>query len=171
MLSKLEAVTAAREAGKVRRCHTVEYIGLYNVAIHSYNATAMLLLLNPQPSTALVRAVMFHDSAERILGDLPSTTRASHPELLALYERAEADILREECLMVDSILTDSERDWLDALDKLELWMWLRDQAALGNTSLKIWETRLRLWFAGRAHKIPSPVVLILEQYCDARLFR
>ena len=68
-------VLAAREGGNVLRCHTVPHHGQYSVGKHSYDALSLLLLLHPNPSMNLVKATLWHDCAERFVGDMPAPAK------------------------------------------------------------------------------------------------
>lgn len=76
-MSKFIQVRAARESGAVRRAHIMHTLRHYDIAQHCYNMTAMLMLLHPEPSLTLIKAVMFHDVAERWTGDIPHTAKTS----------------------------------------------------------------------------------------------
>lgn len=126
-------VRATREAGTVRRCHIVPHHGQYNIAQHSYGAVSLLLLLHPEPSLNLIKAVQWHDVGERWLGDMPAPAKWSNPELGAVYEAAEERVLKTLGLLPD--LTEEEVNWLKAVDTLELLLWCREEAALGNATV------------------------------------
>lgn len=129
----LTRLAATREAGTVRRCHIVPHHGQYNIAQHSYGAVSLLLLLHPKPSLKLIKAVQWHDVAERWLGDVPAPAKWEHTELGEVYERAEAELLKRLGLFAQ--LTDLEQEWLKAVDTLELWLWCREEEALGNAAV------------------------------------
>lgn len=129
----LTRLAATREAGTVRRCHIVPHHGQYNIAQHSYGAVSLLLLLHPNPSLTLIKAVQWHDVAERWLGDIPAPAKWTHTELGEAYERAEEELLKRLGLFGE--LTDLEVAWLKAVDTLELWLWCREEEALGNAAV------------------------------------
>lgn len=129
----LTRIAATREAGTVRRCHIVPHHGQYNIAQHSYGAVSLLLLLHPHPSLNLIKAVQWHDVAERWLGDIPAPAKWTHTELGEAYERAEEELLKRLGLFGE--LTDLEVAWLKAVDTLELWLWCREEEALGNAAV------------------------------------
>lgn len=132
-MNKHLQVKATREAGAVRRCHIVPHHGQYNIAQHSYGAVSLLLLLHPDPSLNLIKAVQWHDVGERWLGDMPAPAKWSNPELGRVYEAAEARVLKALDLLPD--LTRDEGRWLRAVDILDLLLWCREEAALGNTAV------------------------------------
>lgn len=132
-LAVMTRIAATREAGTVRRCHIVPHHGQYNIAQHSYGAVSLLLLLHPHPSLNLIKAVQWHDVAERWLGDVPAPAKWTHTELGEAYERAEEELLKRLGLFGE--LTDLEVAWLKAVDTLELWLWCREEEALGNEAV------------------------------------
>lgn len=150
-------VTATREAGTVRRCHIVPHHGQYNVAQHSYGAMSLLLLLHPNPSLNLIKAVQWHDCAERWLGDIPAPAKWTHTELGQVYEKAEQKVLNVLGLLPD--LETEEINWLKAVDTLDLWLWCREEEAMGNETVSamrracetVTETR------GLEGSLPEPV--------------
>lgn len=129
----LTRIAATREAGTVRRCHIVPHHGQYNIAQHSYGAVSLLLLLHPHPSLNLIKAVQWHDCAERWLGDIPAPAKWDHTELGRVYEEAERRVL-DALGLLPSLIPDEE-NWLKALDTLELWLWCREEEALGNEAV------------------------------------
>lgn len=133
MKKKMFQITATREAGTVRRCHVVPHHGQYNIAQHSYGAASLLLLLHPHPSLNLIKAVMWHDVGERWLGDMPSPAKSVNPQLREVYEEAERRVLATIGLLPG--LMPDEEEWLKAVDILDLWLWSREEAALGNTAV------------------------------------
>lgn len=138
--AKYLQVRAVREAGRVTRCHVLPTDGRYTIGTHSYGAVSLLLLLHPSPSLALIRAVTFHDTAERWLGDLPSTAKSAFPELGWAYERAETEVMST--LGLEEPLTAEEYNWLRAVDALELWLWVREAQANCRSDLSEWRDTL-----------------------------
>jgi len=117
-----ERILAAREAGHVERCHTIPHVPTYDVAQHTFNMLAMLDILHPNPSLNLYRAILWHDAAERWTGDLPARVHALREKMAELTEDVENlhKIPRPK-------LTDEEKSWLHALDKLEFWLWAHEE--------------------------------------------
>ena len=127
-------IQATREGGAVNRYHTGVALRPYTVAIHSFNAVSLLMLLNPAPSANLIKAVLWHDVGERWIGDLPRPATWMEPELGELYENLEKRILDK--LELFNELTPYELKWLKAVDTLELWLWTREEIALGNSTVR-----------------------------------
>lgn len=117
----LNRIKAVREAGEVRRCHAMPHQSPYTIASHCYGAVSLLLLLHPNPSVSLIKALMWHDVAERWLGDLPSPGKAMSDQLGAIYDHLEVFILQKLDMFPE--LTGGEQLWLKAMDLADLFLW------------------------------------------------
>lgn len=124
-----------REAGAVRRCHTVPTVHPYTVSQHVYGMLALLDALYPdEPPYALVRAVMYHDTPERWLGDMPGSAKAIDPNIKDRIYAVE-EIIRKRFGFEMPGLTNYEKQWLKALDRIEFWMWCLDEYGMGNENI------------------------------------
>jgi 5'-deoxynucleotidase YfbR-like HD superfamily hydrolase len=157
---------ALREAGHTKRCHTVPTVGEYSVATHCYHAVSLLFVLHGNPSQELVKALLWHDAAERWLGDLPSPAKANFPEMAQYYEAAERAVMAER--IGTFALTTDEGRWLKAIDVLELHMWVLDQIAMGNQHVRHMHGVIRKWFLGNEEWIPAAVFLFYSNYTFKR---
>lgn len=129
-------VKATREGGETQRAHGTFHHTPYSVASHSYGAVSLLLLLHPNPSLDLVKALQWHDVAERWLGDIPSPAKRDNPGLREVYESVETEYLN--ALGFNPKLTREDREWVRALDVLELWLWAREEVSRGNIPMTGW---------------------------------
>lgn len=154
-MNPINKIRSLREAGHVRRCHTLPHHGHYDVAQHSWQAISLLYHLHPDPSRNLIWALLFHDAAERFFGDQPAQAGWSDAELRKRQKEAEARALEK--LGVNFTLTPEETNWLEALDKLELLLWCDDQEALGNRHVKNCADLLRKWNREHWGELPKPV--------------
>jgi len=113
----------------------------------------ILLQLYPEANLELVKAMLFHDCHERFVGDMPSNVLWSNADLAASFSRLcnQAD----EKLGLQFALTPIERNWLAACDKLELFMWAREQLALGNFRVNTMIDNLVVWFDKNAMNVPK----------------
>lgn len=163
MNSDLIRLLATREGGQVRRCHVLPHISSYTVGLHTYGAVSLLLLLHPSPSLALIKAVQWHDVAERWMGDMPSPVKSRHPELGQLYERIERQCLKSLGLAQD--LTADERAWLRAVDLLELYLWCREEERAGNGNVREWKEGIRAALSGLFldGSLPARIDALLRQ--------
>lgn len=127
----LNQLKELRRAAGVKRYHTFPIIGEQTVGHHTLNMLVMLFLLHPEPDIELVKAIVLHDFAEHILGDAPSPGLRQHSLYRRVYEIAQSKILPR-YKPLQSELTQGERHWLDALDRLEAYFFAHDQYQLGN---------------------------------------
>lgn len=148
-----------REAGAVRRCHTVPIIGEYSVGVHVYNMLSMLRVLYPDAPVHLVWAILEHDAPERLTGDIPAP-----PKWFGVVNKdALAQI--EHDILVDTVgydhmiqLNKEEQGWLKALDIFELALFCRDQIMLGNRNLEVMLDRIHKFVKREAASF-EPIVL------------
>lgn len=157
--NKSKAIKFMREAGAVRRCHTIPIIGEYNVAIHVYNMLAMLRLLYPDAPLPLIWAIIEHDIPERLTGDIPAPTKwfgAIDKERLNQLEHeiTKSVVGYDHC----AILSYEEERWLKALDILELALFCRDQIMIGNKNMAVMLDRIHK-FVKRESASFEPAVL------------
>ncbi len=132
-LSPVERIKATREAGNVRRFHVVPHVGEYTVGKHSYDAVSMLLVLHPSPSVHLIKALLWHDGAERWVGDMPRPAVIYNYDLFHAYDQASLSALQTwEMYEGFEFLTDEDFRWLNSIDILESWVWCQEQLAFGN---------------------------------------
>ena len=85
---KIKRLKYLRESGSVERCHCIPHNSSYTVGKHCYDMVVLLMQLFPgDPSTALIKSVLYHDAHERTLGDLPATAKWDSPCLRAEYQK------------------------------------------------------------------------------------
>ncbi len=169
MAVPVQKVRALRESGAVKRGHTMSFGGDYTVGKHSYDAVSMLLVLHPAPSLDLIRCLMWHDAAERWLGDLPAPAKWQFPELKAAYEEAENTVLRARYGVDMSVLTDDDRLWLEGIDRLEFIMWCRDQLGQGNETVASPYAAAQDSFEKKRTAWPHPLWVVYTTYRAKRL--
>ena len=132
-LSAVDRVKATREAGNVQRFHVVPHVGEYTVGKHSYDAVSMLLVLHPTPSINLIKALIWHDGAERWVGDMPRPAPKYNSHLFDAYDKAHMAALQTwEMYEGFEYLSGEDYKWLNAIDILEAWVWCQEQIAFGN---------------------------------------
>ena len=156
-------VQALRESSRVERFHTMPHHGSYTLGQHQYDMAMLLLVLKPDASKQLLVAVLTHDVGERWVGDVPATTKRLDPELAKRLEALEARCLkRMQLLDYHLALSEVERTWLQTLDRVELLLWSKDQAAMGNYAAVPVVKRLCAWLS--EHKIPAEVASFLKDH-------
>lgn len=159
-MNQLERIMAVREGGQTQRCHTFPHSSLYNVAVHSFNAASLLLLLYPkgQPSLNLIKAVLWHDVPERWTGDVPSPAKWASPLLKKIMDNLEQRIFEKlELATIFKELTPEELNWLTAVDLLELYIWSREQEMFGNPNAAYMRNRIWNLFVDRKDKTPLEI--------------
>lgn len=169
-LSTIERVLVAREAGNVRRCHVVPHHGEYTVGKHSYDAVSMLLVMHPDPSIHLIKALLWHDGAERWVGDMPAPAKLYNEELGQAYAQAEWFAMRAwELYDAFEFLTEDDLLWLRTIDSLELWAWCQDQLALGNQHIREFIRNLEEYFEHESTLMPEPCWRFYKEFKWTRL--
>lgn len=155
----VDEILSLRASGYTKRWHTLQHLGqAQTVAEHSAQALSLLLLLHPNPSMDLVKAVLWHDSAERVVGDVPAPVRRKNALLSSVYEQAEEQFFHDEAPTAADALDEldlDDRAWLKAVDVLELLLWCYDQIMLGNSHCEIVANRAMTYLSGE--DIPGPV--------------
>lgn len=131
MKSELHRVLLAIEGGRVERCHCFPTNSRPTVGQHTFGAVSMLLILCPDPTINMIKALQFHDMGERFLGDLPSPAKKKCPELKEVYEKEEGSILIKYGML--PILDDREKSWVHAMDLMEFLMFIKHELNLGNS--------------------------------------
>lgn len=124
-----------RASGYVKRWHVRSAIRSQNDAEHSAQALSLLLVLHPNPSPNLVRAMLWHDMGERGAGDVPANVRRKRPDFARLYEDVERAYSVENHPIATTVidaLTAEEQAWLKAVDALEALLWADEEVRMGN---------------------------------------
>lgn len=122
-------IQAAYEGGNVQRCHASFPHSRYNVAQHGYGVVSLLLLLNPNPSLALIKTALWHDVAERWTGDIPSPMKDLDLMVKERIDRIEVEMLK--ILELGGFeLTEEEKYWVKGCDLLDLMLWAKQAADL-----------------------------------------
>lgn len=164
-MTKYDQILYLRAAGYVKRWHTAPIIGSQTDAEHSAQALNLLFHLHPNPSTKLIKAVLYHDSAELVCGDMPAPIRKNNKKLAEAYEEAELNFFSQfdGVFNVLVTLTVNEKEWLKAIDTLELVLFCDDQILMGNKNLIPVKSRaldyLQNWIG-----TPAEVINFLSNY-------
>jgi len=130
MKNELQRILLAIEGGRVKRCHCFPTNSDPTIGLHIFNALSLLLILCPDPSINMIKALQFHDMGERFLGDLPAPAKFNCPVLKEIYEGEEKSILMKYGML--PILDDRERNWIHAVDMLEFFIFINYELNLGN---------------------------------------
>jgi hypothetical protein len=140
---RLNCVLQARGGGSVQRCHTVRHAGSYSNAEHSWGVAMLLLQLYPEHSRRLLAVALVHDIPEAVTGDVPATVKHGSGD----DHEFDDHILAAWDLPTLGSLNADEKLVLKTCDKLELWLWAREQLSMGNNfSIEVVEN-LEFWFS------------------------
>tara|TARA_Y100001963_G_C6743718_1_gene430416 strand:+ start:1031 stop:1555 length:525 start_codon:yes stop_codon:yes gene_type:complete len=123
-----------RKGGRVERFHAIPVTGTkQNVAAHSWGVTALLIELFPEDAKnpELIKACLYHDMAECVVGDVPAPTKWRFDSLAKLHGEAENQVLKE--CKFEWILSYREACLLKIVDMLELLFYSVEQKQMGNT--------------------------------------
>jgi 5'-deoxynucleotidase YfbR-like HD superfamily hydrolase len=126
-LNPVEQILLARGGGAVTRCHTLRHSMPYTNAEHSWGVAMLMYYLFPQEFKRLVIFALAHDVPECLVGDTPSTAKES-----SKVDTTEGAILREFGLPELAHLGTAERAILKVCDRLDLYLWAREQHTVGN---------------------------------------
>jgi 5'-deoxynucleotidase YfbR-like HD superfamily hydrolase len=164
-----ERVYRARLGGNVLRYHTWPIIGEQTNGHHTFNMVAMLLALHPNPSVGLIRAIMYHDTAEHEIGDVPSPGLRDYADLGRAYHKAQNSYLFKHFDLNVDALSHRDRDWLNSLDKLDCLLFAFEQRDLGNKrAQKIIENVVNWMQAGiHGRTVPARVAQYFELVVEA----
>ena len=156
-------VAMRREAGAVTRWHLIPHIGVDSVANHSWNATMLLLELNPTASRQLIVYMMNHDVTERWIGDVPASSKGMFPLISKGVRVAEEWLEIEFDIPSARGLTEHERQWARAIDALESAIWCREQMRMGNQLVANALESLDEWIMGEEW-IPATIQTFYVNY-------
>lgn len=163
-----ELIKAHREAGDVKRMHTVPVVTDPSVARHSWNMAILLWLLHPKPTFEMIMKALTHDNAERWIGDTPSPAKYRiNPGIKEELDAAEYEI--NKVIGCTFELTEDEAKWVRAVDLLEFLMYCEDELAMGNQNVKTSLTNVRAHIA-ESDWIPPKIKIFARDYMWSRTF-
>lgn len=131
MLSVGEQCAMLREGSSVKRWHT-EHLTCETVANHSHGVAMILCLISPAEymNAHLLKAAIFHDLAEKEVGDISAPTKWANPTLADALDQASANWERK--MGVHVILTEGERLLLKIADYMDAAFYALEQRKMGN---------------------------------------
>lgn len=156
-------VVVRREAGAVTRWHLIPHHGVDTVAHHSWNATILLLELNPTASRALIIYMLNHDVAERWTGDVAASAKGMFPLISQGVKEAESWLETKFNLPGMDSLDEEERHWARAIDALESALWCREQLAMGNQNAVQALKSLDKWLSNEGWT-PAAIQVFYQNY-------
>lgn len=132
-LKYAERACLLNRAGMVKRYHTLPLIKEETTACHSWGVAMLCDILSMgAPSAQLLKAALYHDSAEMVTGDIPFTAKSSHHELARAAQEMENSFNYINELTTCNDLTEDEKVVLKWADMLQLLIKCYDECRLGN---------------------------------------
>lgn len=161
LLTAHERIVGARRGSDVKRYHTFPIVGEQTNGHHAYNMAVMLLMLHPEPSFSLIRAVLLHDGVEDVVGDLPSPSMWGNAALKREYDAAQhAAFEARYGFELGYELYEYDLCWLHCLDKLEALIFGYAQRGFGNFNAERIIHNVKEWFGKQIEEdlVPIPIV-------------
>lgn len=125
-------ILQTRAGGRVERCHTIPHHGSYSNAAHSWGVAMLLWHIWPEHFPGLVSYALAHDVPEAWAGDIPAPVLRHVPGVREMVTTLEVQLSASLDLPSEHDLSTSELEMLKACDRLEFWLWCREQASMGN---------------------------------------
>lgn len=140
MIGWIKRIEFMREAGDVKRLHTVRTVRSHTVAVHTYGAMSIafeLCALNNVPVAPVLLALLVHDAPELETGDAPAPVKRANLAVRLAYNRMEADVVQEHNLF-DPDLDEISRAIVKAADCLDLGFAALEERLLGNRTPRVY---------------------------------
>lgn len=125
-----------RSSARVTRCHTMPTIYKQSDGEHTYGVLAIILSIWESPSIDLLKAALYHDSPECLIGDTPAPAKWRHYDLAVALDKAEDSIAKEFGLITESSLNLFEAKVLKYADVMEFAMFACEEIDMGNQSMR-----------------------------------
>ena len=151
-LSMAANLVQARAGGRVERCHGIPHATSYSNAAHSWGVAMLMHYLWPEDFPRLVLQCLAHDVPEAWVGDMPSPTLAYTPGVKHQLSGLEGRLNRAIGLPGENELDADDLAKVKACDRLDLYLWARDQANMGNRFTEELMSELRR----SVHEFPMP---------------
>lgn len=158
-MNTIERVLALRDAGEVRRLHTIRTIRTHTIAEHTYGAMCIgleLCRLNDQKPERVLITLLQHDVTELETGDVPAPVKRAEVVVKEAFDRLETSAAARMGLYPVAPLEELEEAIAKAADCLDLGFACLYERQLGNHSPRLelcFEnildyTRAQTWVAG-----------------------
>lgn len=125
-------VIQSRCGGKVERSHIIPHHGSYSNATHQWGVAMLMHYLWPDDFPRLALACLTHDVPEGWFGDIPASTCRYTPGLKERLSKAEGRLNNSLLLPAEHELAPEDYAKLKCCDRLEFWLWCREQELFGN---------------------------------------
>lgn len=169
-MTLLEEVMLYRDAGAVKRYHTVRMLRQQDLASHSFGVLMLIKTIDPNCSKNLLLAALHHDLPELITGDIPAPAKRASADLSVRLEELEKGTAP---LHQDFGLMPVEEALLKWCDTFELVLHCTEEYLMGNNYAKAPLTKGLSWCNGdRARNVLDEFAAVhvkqnVRQLCDA----
>ncbi len=131
MITQAQRIALCFAGGHLRRWHCSDIIGDERVDSHTWGMVSLILILHPDPSMRLIRAVQFHDAGEMFSGDIPHPAKVAVPSLGAGDKEVASRWSAVTGLGNEKLSLDEEW-WLRFVDSAQAFLFAWRQVTMGN---------------------------------------
>lgn len=167
MTQLLDNIIKARCGGRVERCHTMPHAGSYNNAAHSWGVAMLMHYLWPKDFHRLAIYCLTHDIPEGWTGDIPSPVYWAVTGLREMLGKVEENLVRSSGCPYEGDLEAEDFAKLKACDRLELYIWCKEQWMMGNRFVADCMTALEKHF--EETPLPQPAQLLFKQIIESSM--
>lgn len=153
-----------RNGSFVKRWH-VERLSPQEVASHSHGVAVMLCFIC-EPSAHLLKAALFHDLAEKMVGDMPAPIKWDYPEIAKFLDELSDKV--DHTLGIYIILTPAEKKLLKLADYLDASFYALEQRMQGNRYADAIFNRLRWFFESQTNIIEYPKAMEIWEWLKSK---
>lgn len=161
MSSIFDKIIRSRCGGRVERCHTIPHHGSYNNAAHSWGVAMLMYYLFPEDYPRLSIYCLTHDIGEGWMGDVPAPALWAVDGLRQVWGDLEADLIEIAGCPSEKDLSKEDLLKLKTCDRLELYLWCKEQEALGNLFVQDCITALSNYFVKGETYHPAAADLLI----------
>lgn len=137
-----------RKLKNINRLSREAIVRPYNLAEHQYGVTVLFMhfaaLEDVEYSVETIKHILHHDVLETLTSDLPYTVKNFNNTTRQCWETIESEIMRNHPEMLpysdyvmEKNFSRQQLSLFKVCDLLELWLFCREEQALGNGSLEI----------------------------------
>jgi 5'-deoxynucleotidase YfbR-like HD superfamily hydrolase len=153
------SISELLNAAYTRRFHTVrDNTEVQTIGEHSFGVSLIICNLHPNPTVNLLKAAIYHDLAEKELGDIPGQAKWRFQDYDKAFLKAERVVNIE--YGIEVFLEPEEQLWLACADMLELYLYSIYRSGLVRAEPAIWSAirgRVYEWFNSRLDVIPPEI--------------
>jgi len=148
----VDCVIQSRSGGKVERAHGIPHQGSYNNAAHSWGVAMLMYYIFPEDFPRLVLQCLSHDVPEAWVGDIPAPVGRYVPGLKSRLSEIEGSLNHSIGLPAEDDLDEEDFAKLKACDRLEFYLWCREQGCRGNLYAQESQNEIERYFV----EVPLP---------------